>query len=306
MTYLVQDTKEGQKAYRTILLKPRTINVLNSELALMVLSELSKQPSCAMDIARKLKQHEQKIYYHIRRLEKAGLIKLLRTEERVGAVAKIYFISHPIVSFKLYDGEYALDVKTKAREIEFFKEFVENGRLKATIVVGSPDPHGKYSMQASDGCCAIDLSLFIGSFLTKHNKPNYKLDTEIRTEDLKDNMILIGGPKANILIEKINKDLPVYFDSDHEFDLYSSFSKTLYSGDDIGMIMKMKSPFAKNKEILILAGKRFKGTRSAVIALIKYLKEIEKGNKINGTLVRIVRGIDVDSDGRIDDVEFLE
>jgi DNA-binding transcriptional ArsR family regulator len=306
MAYLIQDTKEGQKAYKAALIKPKKLNVLNSDLALKIVSELAKQPSCAMDLARRLKQHEQKIYYHLRRLDEAGFIKLLRTEKRVGALAKIYTVLYPIVSVKLFEGEYAVDVKTKAREIQFFNEFVDNGRLNATIIVGSPDLHGKYDSQASDGCCAIDLALFLGSFLTTHTKPNYKLDTEIRNEDLKDNLILIGGPKANMIIEKINSELPVFFDSKHEFDLYSSLSKTLYSGDDIGLVIKMKNPFAKNKQMLILAGKRFKGTRAAVIALVKHLKEVERGNRLEGNIIRVVRGIDRDSDGRIDDVEFLE
>lgn len=68
----------------------------------------------------------------------------------------------------------------------------------------------------------------------------------------------------------------------------------------------MKNPFAKDKEILVLSGKRFDGTRAAILALIKYLKKLEIGNKFDSGIARIVEGIDKDSDGRIDDVEFLE
>ena len=304
MTYLIEDTEEGQEAHRTLLIKPTNLNVLNSELSLKILHELSRQPSCAMDVARKLKQHEQKIYYHLRRLEKSGIIKLLRREERVGGFAKIYSVSYPFISVKLFDSE-ALDVKTKAREIEFFKPFIENGKLNAVIIVGSPNPHGEYGAQASDGSVGIDFALYLGNFLDSV-KPNYRLDTEIREEDLKNNLILIGGPKANILIDKINTKLPIYFDVKHEFNIVSTFSKAIYSGEDIGIIIKMKNPFDKKKEILLLSGKRFKGTRAAVIAVVKHLKEVEKGNKHNGDIARIVRGIDKDSDGRIDDVEFLE
>lgn len=305
MAFVIEEKEEEQKAYKTIFLKPENLKVLSSELSIKILQELAKKPSCAMDVARKLKQHEQKIYYHLRRLEKAGVIKLLKREERVGALAKIYSVASPFVSVKIFDGE-ALDIKAKAQETEFFKSFIENGKFKATIIVGSPDPHGKYGAQASDGCCAIDFALFLGSFLSDAILPNYKLDTEVREEDLKNNLILIGGPKANMIIEKINKNMPIYFDSKREWDIVSSFSKTTYSGDDVGVVIKMKNPFAKDKEILVLAGKRFKGTRAAIIALIRHLKEIEKGNKFNGYVARVVQGIDRDSDGRIDDVEFLE
>jgi len=306
MPYLIEESKEGQVAHKTLIVKPKKFSVLNSELSLKILNELSKQPSCAMDIARRLKQHEQKIYYHIRRLEQAGIITLDRTEERVGAITKIYSVSYPFISVKLFDGEPLVDKKTKVMELDFLKPFIDSGNLNSLIIIGSPDSHGRYGVQASDGNVAIDLGLFLGSFLNKHTEPNYKLDTEVRDKDLKNNLILIGGPKANIYIEKLNKDLPIYFDPNHEFDLVSSFSKTIYSADDIGIVIKTKNPFAKDKEVLIVAGKRFKGTRAATVALIKHLKEIDKGNKHNGEIARVVRGIDRDSDGRIDDVEFLE
>lgn len=307
MVYFVEDTEKGQRAYSALNLNPKSFNALNSELAQKILNELAKRPSCAMDIARKLKEHEQKIYYHLRRLEKAGIITLERMEERTGATAKIYSVPHPYLAIKLYDGEHLEDVKTKAREIDFFKPFIEKGRMDATIVVGSPDPHGRFSAQSTDGTAAIDLALFLGTFL-ENSKPNYKLDTEVRPKDLKGNLILIGGPKANILIDRFNKDLPIYFDEKHDFNLVSSFTKQVYSGDDVGVIIKMKNPNDKKGEkyILIISGIRFKGTRAAIIALIKKMKDVTKGNKFNGGVARVVHGIDKDSDGRIDDVEFLE
>ncbi len=309
MTYFIEETKEGQKAYNALELKPKSFNVLNSALAQKILNELAKRPSCAMDISRRLKEHEQKIYYHLRRLEGAGVITLERTEERTGATAKIYSVSHPYLAIKLFDGEHLVDVKTKAREIEFFKPFIKKGKLDATIVVGSPDPHGKYGVQALDGSAGIDLALFLGTFL-KNARPNYKLDTELTEKDMRGNLVIIGGPKANIIIDKFNKSLPIYFDPKHGFNIVSSFTKSVYSSDDIGIIIKMKNPLAKNKNgdkcILVLSGIRFKGTRAAIIALIRYMREVQMGNRFDGGVARVVRGIDKDADGRIDDVEFLE
>ncbi|MEM5797401.1 MAG: S-layer protein [Candidatus Aenigmatarchaeota archaeon] len=305
MSYVVEEHPEGQRIHRTLIMKPANFNVFNSELSIRVLEELGKKPQCAMDIARKLKEHEQKIYYHLRRLEKAGIIKLLKREERVGGLAKIYCISYPYISVKLFENEHLTDVKVKPREIEFFKSFIKNGELNAILIVGSPDPHGKYGAQASDGSAAIDLALMLGSFLN-HVSPNYKLDTEIREGDLKNNLILVGGPKANILIDRINKNLPIYFDTKNEFNIVSTLTKTVYNEDDVGIIIKMKNPFAKDKEILLLSGKRFKGTKSAILGLVKYLKKLESGNKFNEGIARVVRGIDRDADGIIDDVEFLE
>jgi len=308
MPFFVEEEKEGQKAYETLLIsEPKFLSSLTSDLALKIISLLSKQPACAMDIARKLKQHEQKIYYHLRNLEKIGLITLLKTEERVGAIAKIYTVNFPVVSLKLFDGKNIVDAKTKIKELKFFEPFVKKGRLNATIIVGSPDPHGKYASQASDGCCAIDLALFLGSLVKESSLPNYRLDTEIKEKDLKKNLILVGGPKANIIVEKVNKKLPIYFDFHREWNLVSPFSKRVYTEDDVGLIARIKNPFNTKKEVLVLAGKRFRGTRAAILALVKHLREIEKGNKFDSTATaKIVRGVDKDSDGRVDDVNFLE
>src|SRR4030042_1227177 len=141
MNYITEETEDGQKIYRTLVIKPNRLSVLNTELAVKILQELARRPSCAMDIARRLKEHEQKIYYHLRRLEKAGIIKMERTEERSGALAKIFSVSSPFVSVKLFDSENLIDVKTKPKEIEFLKPFIHKGKLDAIIVVGSPDPH---------------------------------------------------------------------------------------------------------------------------------------------------------------------
>ncbi|MCS7105811.1 MAG: helix-turn-helix domain-containing protein, partial [Candidatus Aenigmarchaeota archaeon] len=280
MAFLVEEGKK-QRAYESLLItNPKLFSCLSNELALKIISILSKKPSCAMDIARKLKEHEQKIYYHLRNLEEIGLVRLEKTEERVGATAKIYSVCFPVVSFKLFEGKEIVNSKVKVREIKFFSSFIKDGKLNAKIIVGSPDPHGKYAAQASDGCCAIDLALFLGSLL-KEVSTNYKLDTEVKEEELKESLILVGGPKANIIVERINKSLPIYFDFHREWNIVSPFSKQVYVEDEVGIIEKIKNPFNQDKEILVLSGKRFKGTRAAIVGLINYLDEIEKGNKFS-------------------------
>ena len=311
MKFLVEDTKKGQRAYETLLVdNPRLFSILGNELALKIIRELGKQPSCAMDVARKLRVHEQKVYYHVRKLEKLGLIKIIRLEERVGAVAKIYSPVSSVVSFKLFDGECITDVKTRAAELKFLRPFIRDGKFNSIIVVGSPDPHGKYKAPASDGYCAIDLGMFLGQFVTDSNIPYYKLDTQVREQDLKKNVILIGGPKTNIISDKINKQLPIYFDYSGEFlewNIVSSLSKTVYREAQIGFISRIPSPFSEGKEILVFSGKGFRGTRAAVLAFIKHLKKIMKGNSVKpDTIAKVVQGIDMDSDGIIDEVEFLE
>ena len=265
---------------------------------------------CAMDLARELRQHEQKIYYHIRMLEQAGLVKVVKKEKRVGAVAKIYTPTSGILALKVFEPPKIKDVTTKVKEIKFLHPFIEEGKFNSVVIVGSPDPHGKYKASASDGYCAINLALFFGQFLKRIPVPFYKLDTQVKEKDLKKNLILIGGPKANIIMDKINKQLPIYFDYSEEFlewSIVSSLSKTVYRDKSIGFIARIKSPFKEGKEILVFAGKGFRGSRAAVLGFIRHIDKVEEGNEFNRDVIaKVVKGIDVDSDGIIDDVEFLE
>jgi len=289
---------------------PKAFSVLANDLTQRIIKELAIEPACPMDVARRLKEHEQKIYYHIRKLEKLGIIKIDRMEERVGAMAKIYSVRSPVIAMKMFDRKHVANLKLKVRESKFLEPFVKDGKLNSIIVVGSPDPHGKYKAPASDGYCAIDLCLFLGQFITDAKQPYYKLDTQVRDKDLKKNLIIIGGPKTNMITAKINRKLPIYFDYSDKFkewSIVSGLTKTTYRDKFIGFITRIPNPFAKDKEILVLSGKGFRGSRAAILALIKYMKEIQKGNLENPEVIaKVVKGIDVDSDEIIDDVEFLE
>ena len=311
MQFLVEEYKGEQKVYDTkILSDPKALSAFSSDLSLKVIKEIAKSPSCAMDIARKLKQHEQKIYYHMRKLEKLGIIKLESLEERVGATAKIYSLSSPTFSFKVIDDYYTKNLKLKPIEIKFLNPFVRDSRLDALIIVGSPDPHGKYKSPSSDGYCVINLGAYLGQFVSNVKLPIYKLDTQVNEKDLENNLIIVGGPKANIISEKINGKLPIYFNYSEEildWTIISTISKKIYKEREIGVIERVKNPFNESKEILFLSGKGFRGTLSAVIAFTKHFKEFVEGNSYNNqVLARVVRGIDEDSDGIIDEVEFLE
>ncbi len=311
MKYLVEETKDGQRAYNTIMVdNPKFFSVLSNELALNIIKELSKQSMCAMDVARKLKEHEQKIYYHMRKLEKIGVIRLESTEERVGAIAKIYSPVSPIISFKLFEGDTVTDMKTKVASLKFLHPFIIENKFNALVVVGSPDPHGKYKSSASDGYVGINIGSFFGQFVVEMKEPVYKLDTQVTEADLKKNLILIGGPKNNIITERINEKLPIYFDySEETFDweLVSKISKNVYQDKYVGIVARIPSPFAKGKEIIVFAGKGFSGSKAAVLAFTQHLKEVAKGNSFKPQIMsRVVKGIDVDSDGIVDEVEFIE
>ena len=62
-------------------LKPEELKALSSKVRVKILNELKKEPMYPNQLAKKLKMHEQKVYYHINELKKAGILTIERTEE---------------------------------------------------------------------------------------------------------------------------------------------------------------------------------------------------------------------------------
>jgi DNA-binding transcriptional ArsR family regulator len=302
------DDGETPVAYDSILVAPNKLSIFGSELSLKVVRELAKKPGCAMDLARKLEQHEQKIYYHLRNLENAGIIKQLRTEQRYGMTAKIYDVVSPVVATKLYNDGYEIKDEARPKDpkiLKFLYPFVKDGKLNAKIIIGNPYPHGEHEKGAYDGPYVTDFALFLGNFIKELKLPCYKLDTQVRKDDLNDNLIIIGNPKTNVVANKLNSELPLYFDKEKEWSVVSKETGKIYTDDTIGVIVKCTSPFNKRKKILMLAGKRSRGTISAIIAFTQNTNRLINDEKSNRSYW-IARGTDKDGDDFIDHVHFIE
>ncbi len=305
--FIVKKDKNRTYSLPTREIKPKLMKAVSSDLALSILKILSEKPGYAFEIAKKLKINEQKVYYHIRNLEKAGFIRVIKREEKAGATAKIYSTEKPSFFFKLKNFEEAQRIIQVRSESSFLNDFIKDGELDAKIIVGSPDPHGPERARSRDGYYGIDFALFIGTFLTYVPGLNVKLDTEVRESELKENLILIGGPVINKITEKVNDKLPVKFVKNNGWNVYSELSKKEYVEEEIGIVVKAKNPFNKNKRILVIAGKRYSGTKAAIVSMLKYFDKVKKGNNYNKKITaKIVRGLDLNSDGIVDDAEFLE
>lgn len=277
---------------------------IGSDLAQKIIHCIVDKAKYPAEIAKELKVHEQKVYYHVRNLEKAGIIKVVKKETKQGAVANYYGLTEPAFIVKFKDFQKTQKISQITNESVFLEPFIKNGKLNALIIVGSPDPHGPDKARSRDGYYGIDLALFLGTFLNYVPVFNVKLDTEVRESDLENNLILIGGPITNKITQKINSKLPIRFENGN---IKSTLSKETYQQDEIGMIVKIKNPFNKEKSILVVAGNRFAGTKAAIIAFLKKFKKITQGNVHNNSIkAKIVEGVDLDSDGIVDDVEIRE
>ena len=83
---------------------PEKLKSILNKLSWKILQLLSEQEMYPMEIARKLRLHEQKVYYHIRKLVKASVIEVVREEETKGAVAKYYKAVFPAMGIELPFG----------------------------------------------------------------------------------------------------------------------------------------------------------------------------------------------------------
>ena len=289
------------KTISTEVVSEKQLPVL-SEDRLHILKYLAKNPSYPAEIARELRMQVQTVYYHIHLLEQSGLIKLLEFEEKKGGLAKKYTPSFEAVSVVLKDNWTPLRQYT-AKPPKFLQPFISKTNFNAKMIVGSPDPHGKYRARGSE-FSGLELAMWLGGFAS-FSYPLYFLDTEVRETTRRENLVLLGGPKVNMLMEEVNPFLPIRFE-EKTFGIKSTVSGKHY-GENVGFVEIAPNPFNKNKHVFVVAGSNHLATRVAVLALVKEEKKMDENNLFDSNVfAKVVQGFDEDGDGIVDAVEILE
>ncbi len=315
---LLQDNGNTQEVKEiTVIDDSQKLKMILGSLSWKILSLLSKKEMYPLEIARQLGMHEQKIYYHIRKLAKAGAITVEREEKKKGATAKYYKTVSPAFGIEFPNGYKPIQnlcTLTIDRQLQaFFKEFIKDGVFDGKIVVGSPQPHGPFKTSARDGHYAAHLALFLGQLAKMPTEFAVKLDVDVKAEkEEKNNLILVGGPGTNLLTQEINDYLPIKFimqSSEHGFllgGLSSLKTMQVYTSDVSGLIAKIVNPWDKNKAIVILAGNKAVGTKACVIALTNFYKKTLQKYKDEDTFAVVIHGFDLDGDGKVDSIEVNE
>jgi DNA-binding transcriptional ArsR family regulator len=273
-----------------------------SQIRIEILRVLRKEQLYPAQIARKIGLEIQAIYYHIRALEQAGFIEFVEYGQMNGAVAKKYQATDDSYFVKISDNWKQTTYRQK-QVPKYFEPFAKSGYFEGVMVVGSPEPHGKYRARASE-LGMLELCMFLGQYAT-FDFPMYVLDTQLKVEQRKSNMIMAGGPKVNTAVAEINDSLPIKFEKDN-FEVFSTLSGKRYS-ENIGIIELVDNPYSSGKKILLVSGLNQNGTRAAVIALVKKMNELEVGNDFDRKkLAKVVEGFDEDGDGIVDSIEIKE
>jgi len=297
---------------------PKRLGAFLSDLSWKILELVGEKEMYPMEIARRLGVHEQKVYYHIRKLVKAGAVKVVREEEKKGATARYYRASYPAFGVELPFGY--KEIKTVSAPIlnekirRFLTPFLRvDGVFDGKIVVGSPDPHGPFKARARDGHYASDLALFLGRFVELPEEFAVKLDVDVKAEkDEENNMILVGGPGTNLITQEVNASLPIRFNmmpSEHGFllgGLVSEKTGNTYTADTVGVIARIVNPWNDEKRVIVLAGNKAVGTKACVLALTRFYKETLRKFSDEETFAAVIQGFDLDGDGKVDSIEVLE
>jgi DNA-binding PadR family transcriptional regulator len=316
---LLQEENEVQRVKEIAIMKdPQKLRMILGELSWKILVMLSEKEMYPLELAKKLGVHEQKVYYHMRKLAKAGAIAVVREEEKKGAIAKYY---KPVSS--AYGVELPNEYKTITKlsllgmdkQIqEFFNEFIrQDGTFEGKIVVGSPTPHGPFRTSARDGHYASYLTFFLGQFAKMPDEFAIKLDVDMKAEkEERNNLILVGGPGTNVLTQEVNENLPIRFNMQPSQDgfllggLISGETSRAYTADTAGLVAKITNPWDSTKKVIVLAGNKAVGTKACVLALTNFWKKTLENYHAEDTFATVIQGFDLDSDGKVDSIEILE
>jgi DNA-binding transcriptional ArsR family regulator len=316
---LFQEEGKKQKVKEIAIIEDsQKLKMILNRLSWKILVMLSEKEMYPLEIAKKLGVHEQKVYYHVRKLAKAGAITVVREEEKKGAIAKYYKAVSPAFGIELPQGYKTIErlslVGMDEQIQKFFKEFItEDGAFEGKIVVGSPTPHGPFKTSARDGHYASHLTFFLGQFARAPEEFAIKLDVDVKAEkEEKNNLILVGGPGTNLLTQELNEYLPIRFNmqpSKQGFlfgGLASRKTSNVYTADVVGLVAKIVNPWDNTKRIIVLAGNKAVGTKACVLALTNFWKKTLKGYDGEDTFAKVIQGFDLDGDGKVDSIEVLE
>ncbi|MEM3383418.1 MAG: ArsR family transcriptional regulator [Nitrososphaerales archaeon] len=290
--------------------EPSKMRPALNPLSWKILNLLAQKPMYPVEIAKSLKIYEQKVYYHIRQLHKIGLLSIERQESIKGALAKYYKVTYPAFGVELPFGERKLNVLgttlMSEKILSFFREFLISSTFDGRIIVGSPEPHGPYKASARDGHYAVQLAFFLGQFTKMPNDFVVRLDVDIKAEkEEKNNLILLGGPGTNLITADFNKYLPIKFNEQNYWAGLLDAQGRTFNGDRDGLIAKIPNPYDEKKSVIVLAGLRYIGTKSAVIGITNFSEEILKNYHNERKWAIVIRGFDLDGDGKVDSVEVL-
>jgi DNA-binding transcriptional ArsR family regulator len=290
--------------------KPDVFRPASGKVGQKILTLLSSGPKYPAEMARTLNIYHQTVYYHIGRLERAGLISRVRREHIRGGEANLYALASDgyAVEFPV-KGEPLPTLRASVRSKalgRFFKEFFTKGEFDGWVVVGSPLQHGEAGTQARDGHYAVQLGFALGQFVTLPARFPVKLDVDLRAEKLMaSNLIVVGGPRTNVIAEELNPHLRLRFSQVGFWSTIVDEEGKTYGSELDCIVEKVRNPWDATKTCILAAGLTGAGTKAAIIGVCNFAEPLFKKYD-SGDFSALLRGQDRDGDGKVDSVDVLK
>lgn len=297
----------------TVYQDTKQMHVISNPVAWKIVQLLSSEPKYTAQVARELRIYEQSAYYYMQKLLSIGAIRQSGTMTIRGGTARLYKTVNPSYGLEMDWGASDFNVISKSNRQDlsnfvFFKEFIKDNLFNGLIVVGAPDPHGPYKSSARDGHYAIQLAFSLGNMCSVSDEFIVKLDSDARAERAVDgrNIVSIGGPGTNIVTAEFNKYLPIKFNESNFWSGLAADTGELYNMDNHGLIAKIRNPYDDKNTVIVVAGVRSIGTKSAVLGLTNFASQTLKNYTEGREWAIVVQGFDMDADGKIDHVDILK
>jgi DNA-binding transcriptional ArsR family regulator len=309
---LLLDPQPKSRVAKRVLVseKPDVFRPASGKVGQRILTLLAAGPRYPAEIARVLKTHHQTVYYHMGCLEKAGLINRISSRSIRGGEANLFALASDgyAVEFQV-PGEPlpTLQASTRSGSLgRFFKEFFRDGELDGWIVVGSPLPHGATGTQARDGHYAVQLGFALGQFVELPGRFPVKLDVDVKAENLKgSNLIVVGGPRTNVISEELNQYLPLRFKQGGFWGSIVDDQGRSYNSELDCIVTKIENPWQAGKTCVLTAGLTGAGTKAAIIGVCNFADLLFQRYN-SGRYACLLRGADRDGDGKVDSIELLK
>ncbi|MDG6983550.1 MAG: winged helix-turn-helix transcriptional regulator [Nitrososphaerota archaeon] len=290
--------------------RPDGFRPASGRLGQRILALLSTGPKYPAEMARSLGAHHQTVYYQIGRLENAGIITKVRSEQIRGGEANLFALASDgyAVEFPV-KGEPLPTLRSSGRSRalgRFFKEFLDDGEFDGWVVVGSPMEHGAAGTQARDGHYAVQLGFALGQFVNLPEKFPVKLDVDLRAEKLlSSNMVVVGGPRNNVVAEELNARLPFKFSQGGFWSAIVDDQGNAHASELDSLVAKIQNPWDPSKTCVVIAGLTGAGTKAAIIGVCNHADALFAKYR-SGPFAALLRGVDRDGDGKVDSVEVTK
>lgn len=276
-----------------------------------ILRLLAKGPNYPSSIARELRLYHQAVYYHMKKLEDAGLVERVSQRSVRGGKAQLYALASDgyAIEFDVKGEEFGppASLSRSVRLGRFLKEFItEDGQLDGWIVVGSPEAHGPNRTQGRDGHYAIQLGFALGQFVSLPRTFPVKLDVDLKAEKLQGaNLLVVGGPRTNVISAELNAHMPIRFSEEGFFGAIVDASGRKYLSEFDSVLTKVRNPWEQSKVCVVAAGLSGAATKAAVIGLTNMAEQVLAGYTEGADFAVVLHGLDLDGDGKVDSVEIL-